>query len=170
MTENLVVFLHCFFATMTCHVRMLEKKKSPENGMFYFCLSVYIVFCLYECLCTHSCSTKRRPGASAGSLGLELRKSCKTLSGCWGSNLGPLQEQVLLTTVPLLQPSNFTSLSFSSIQPWIFSRLISCHHEKHCAQHRGYHLDYHCRRFIKGQIHTSPATPIRFVSMQANSK
>jgi len=135
-----------------------------SSSRFILCM-----FCLHVCL-RITCMPYAWSHRCTGSPGTRIMDGHKLPRGCWGSNLGPLQEQVLLTTVPLLQPSNFTSLSFFSIQPLMFSSLISCHHEKHCAQHRGYHLDYHCRRFIKGQIHNSPATPIRFVLMQANSK
>ena len=43
--------------------------------------------------------------------GTGVTDSCETVCGCWESNPGPLQEQVILPTESTLQPFDFIFMS-----------------------------------------------------------
>jgi hypothetical protein len=65
------------------------------------CVCVCVcVFCMHVCtmcMCGSYDEGVRFPGTV-------VTEGCKPLWGCWESNLGPLLEEMLLTTKPCLQP------------------------------------------------------------------
>lgn len=82
-------------------------RELPGMGARNRTLSLYLCVGVYTspgCTCVHHVHAQHRGGQTtvSDSLELEFRWLWAAL-GCWESNLGPLQEQVLLTTEPSAQ-------------------------------------------------------------------
>jgi hypothetical protein len=75
--------------------------------MVSVCLQTILLY-VYKCFACMYVPTfeqyPRKPEKGIGSPGTGVSNSCERQYGCWGSNLGPLEEHpVRLTTEPSLQ-------------------------------------------------------------------
>lgn len=72
------------------------------------CVYVYVYIWYMVCVCVVCICAGAHGGQTMSSEPLELElDSCKLLCGYWESNLGPLEEGLLLSPEPSLQPSEF---------------------------------------------------------------
>lgn len=99
-----------YFAFINCTLLVTNDSLS----FYYF---MCMVFCFSVCLCTMSLLVPMKARKMQSYL-LELKvtSDCELPCGCWGSNPGPLEKQlVFLTSAPSLQPQLLVGM-----QGWIW--------------------------------------------------
>lgn len=63
----------------------------------------------FACMCVHvpyAFFVPAKPEEGIRSLGTKVKHGCEPQCGYWESNLGLQEQEVLLTTIPSLQPQN----------------------------------------------------------------
>ena len=95
------------------------------------CISVLLT-CMVLCVWYPQSS-----GDSVRSLGTGGADGCEPPRGCWESNPGPLQEQMLFTAEPPLQTPRCTSLESSDLKrnTVYCSRILKARYARGCKHH-----------------------------------
>lgn len=82
---------------------------SLYNFIYCVCMCFMLMFVYYVCVCLVAMEARRGPWSPR-----DWSYSCKPSSGCWESNLGPLQEQRVIFTAELVPAGNTFSFFLES--------------------------------------------------------